>query len=108
VFCSLGKVISIGQLSVDISDCSIKLLRKKLSVICLKKQNFIKQEFDFEPLIEELNLIKPCFVALLAINNKSENYKTPDFGVSFNKSPLLHVPKGFCICKFLIINNNIK
>jgi hypothetical protein len=95
VFASLGKVVSIGQLSVDVSDCSVKTLRKKFQAIFLKAQNFTGQGFDFEQFTEGFDILNPCFAVVLATNNKSENYKASGFNIFLNKKPFAVFAEGF-------------
>lgn len=102
VFCSLHKVISIGRLSADTSDCSLRVLTKKWSRYYLQKQNFAEQEVDFEISMSETDFLSPALVFILP----SKHNQTEKKGVNIylctpvSKSFAIRA-KGFFI---LIIN----
>ncbi|MDR3327377.1 MAG: hypothetical protein LBT04_04525 [Prevotellaceae bacterium] len=75
VFCSLHKVISIGRLSADTSDCSLRVLTKKLATDYLQKQNFAEQEVDFETSMQETDFPNPAFAFILPLNHNQTEKK---------------------------------
>jgi hypothetical protein len=89
VFCSLKKEISIGFLSVDTNNCSLKLQKINLEPRT-KSQEPRRLEDVLESILEILGLLPTFSVALISTqNNKVDAFDTQITQILYNKRRFL-------------------